>query len=62
MRCLGYNTWYFTPWAGGLYFAERVWREIRGRRKTQLVGVLMHPSGAMELRCAHVRKRTRAQS
>jgi hypothetical protein len=32
------------------YFGERVYREIRARRKTEIVKVLLHPSGAMELR------------
>jgi len=27
-----------------------MWREIRARKQTEIVGVLMHPSGAMEIR------------
>ncbi|GFZ43808.1 hypothetical protein JCM24511_01528 [Saitozyma sp. JCM 24511] len=49
-HCLGYMSWRFTIWAGILYFGERVYREIRARRKTEIVKVLLHPSGAMELR------------
>jgi len=49
-HCLGYESWRFTIWPGILYFGERVWREIRARRSTRLSKVLVHPSGAMELR------------
>ncbi|WVF71263.1 hypothetical protein IAT40_006066 [Kwoniella sp. CBS 6097] len=49
-HCLGYMSWRFTIWAGFLYFGERVYREIRARRKTDITQVLVHPSGAMELR------------
>lgn len=50
VQCLGYESWRWTIWGGILYFMERVWREIRARRSTKIVGVLMHPSGAMEIR------------
>ncbi|CAH7673330.1 NADPH oxidase A [Phakopsora pachyrhizi] len=50
VECLGYNTVRFTVWSGILYFGERVMREIRARQSTQIVGVLMHPSGTMEIR------------
>ncbi|KAI0735061.1 NADPH oxidase [Earliella scabrosa] len=49
-HCLGYMSWRFTIWPGIIYFGERVWREIRARRATRLSKVLVHPSGAMELR------------
>jgi NADPH oxidase len=49
-KCLGYMSWRFTIWPGIIYFGERVWREIRARRSTKLSKVLVHPSGAMELR------------
>ncbi|TDL28527.1 NADPH oxidase [Rickenella mellea] len=49
-HCLGYESWRFIIWPGIIYFGERVWREIRARRSTQLSKVLVHPSGAMELR------------
>ncbi|KAJ7241502.1 NADPH oxidase [Mycena haematopus] len=49
-HCLGYLSWRYTIWPGILYFAERVYREYRGRRATRLSRVLIHPSGAMELR------------
>ncbi|GAA94689.1 uncharacterized protein L969DRAFT_94681 [Mixia osmundae IAM 14324] len=50
VQCLGYNSWRVTIIGGILYFCERVWREIRSRRRTRIVGVLMHPSGTMEIR------------
>ncbi|EIN14132.1 NADPH oxidase isoform 1 [Punctularia strigosozonata HHB-11173 SS5] len=49
-HCLGYESWRATIWPGIIYFGERVWREIRARRATRLSKVLVHPSGAMELR------------
>jgi NADPH oxidase len=49
-HCLGYMSWRYTIWPGIIYFGERIWREIRARRVTRLSKVLVHPSGAMELR------------
>ncbi|CAK5274328.1 unnamed protein product [Mycena citricolor] len=49
-HCLGYLSWRYIIWPGIIYFGERVWREIRARRATRLSRVLVHPSGAMELR------------
>ncbi|KAJ7169810.1 NADPH oxidase A [Mycena filopes] len=49
-HCLGYLSWRFTIWPGILYFGERAYREYRARRSTKLSKVLVHPSGAMELR------------
>ncbi|KAG6862383.1 hypothetical protein C0995_011823 [Termitomyces sp. Mi166 len=49
-HCLGYFSWRFIIWPGIIYFGERVYREYRGRRATRLSKVLVHPSGAMELR------------
>lgn len=49
-HCLGYLSWRFIIWPGIIYFGERVYREIRARRATRLSKVLIHPSGAMELR------------
>lgn len=49
-HCLGYLSWRFIIWPGIIYFGERVYREIRARRATRLSKVLVHPSGAMELR------------
>ncbi|KAJ7103602.1 NADPH oxidase [Mycena belliarum] len=49
-HCLGYLSWRFTIWPGVIYFGERIYREYRARRSTRLSKVLVHPSGAMELR------------
>jgi NADPH oxidase len=49
-HCLGYLSWRYTIWPGLIYFGERVYREYRARRSTRLSKVLVHPSGAMELR------------
>ncbi|KAM0789559.1 hypothetical protein ACM66B_000370 [Microbotryomycetes sp. NB124-2] len=50
VRCLGYNSWLWTIWGGLAYLVERVIREVRARRHTTLVGILMHQSGVIELR------------
>ncbi|GAA6014238.1 hypothetical protein JCM8202_005203 [Rhodotorula sphaerocarpa] len=50
VKCLGYGSWTWTIWGGIAVVFERVLREVRARRKTQLVAVLLHPEGAMELR------------
>ena len=49
-HCLGYESWRFIIWPAIVYFAERMYREYRARRATRLSTVLVHPSGAMELR------------
>ncbi|KAF7347893.1 NAD(P)H oxidase [Mycena venus] len=49
-HCLGYLSWRYTIWPGIIYFGERAYREYRARRATKLSKVLVHPSGAMELR------------
>jgi len=49
-HCIGYLSWRYIIWPGIIYFGERVWREIRARKATRLSKVLVHPSGAMELR------------
>ncbi|KAF9270150.1 NADPH oxidase [Marasmius fiardii PR-910] len=49
-HCLGYLSWRFIIWPGIIYFGERIYREYRARKSTRLSKVLVHPSGAMELR------------
>lgn len=49
-HCLGYESWRYTIWPGIAYVGERLWREVRARKYTILDKVLVHPSGAMELR------------
>ncbi|RDW87670.1 NADPH oxidase [Coleophoma crateriformis] len=48
-HCIGYQGWRWELWAGGLYFFERVYREVRARRETQIVRVVRHPYDAMEI-------------
>jgi len=48
-HCLGYEGWRWELWAGGFYFLERVYREIRARRQTEIVRVVRHPYDAMEI-------------
>ncbi|MBW0522896.1 hypothetical protein O181_062611 [Austropuccinia psidii MF-1] len=49
-QCLGYHSVDFAVWSGVAYFCERIWREIRGRRKAEILAVLIHPSGTIEIR------------
>ncbi|BGP00200.1 hypothetical protein NBRC10513v2_004424 [Rhodotorula toruloides] len=50
VRCLGYYSWTWTIWGGIALLLERIVREIRSRRATKLIAVLLHPQGALELR------------
>ncbi|PFH50807.1 hypothetical protein AMATHDRAFT_75381 [Amanita thiersii Skay4041] len=49
-HCIGYLSWRFIIWPFIIYFGERMYREYRARRATRLSKVIVHPSGAMELR------------
>ncbi|MBW0472542.1 hypothetical protein O181_012257 [Austropuccinia psidii MF-1] len=41
----------FIPiWGGLIYFCERIWREIRGRKKVEILAVLIHPNETFEIR------------
>ncbi|OBT70095.1 NADPH oxidase [Pseudogymnoascus sp. 23342-1-I1] len=48
-HCIGYEGWRWELWGGGLYFAERLYREIRARRETEIIRVVRHPYDAMEI-------------
>ena len=48
-HCLGYEGWRWELVAGGLYLIERIYREIRARRPTEIVKVIRHPYDALEL-------------
>jgi NADPH oxidase 1 len=48
-HCIGYEGWRWELWAGGLYLIERIVREVRARRKTEVVKVIRHPYDAVEL-------------
>lgn len=48
-HCIGYQGWRWELWAGGLYLIERIYREIRARRPTQVTKIIRHPCDAIEL-------------
>ncbi|OJJ02618.1 hypothetical protein ASPVEDRAFT_685590 [Aspergillus versicolor CBS 583.65] len=48
-HCIGYQGWRWELAAGGLYLCERLWREIRALRETEIVKVIRHPYDAMEI-------------
>ncbi|MCJ1388732.1 hypothetical protein MMC18_001581 [Xylographa bjoerkii] len=51
-HCLGYEGWRWELFAGGLYLLERIYREVRSRRSTEIVKVIRHPYDALELQFA----------
>jgi len=46
-HCLGYEGWRWELVAFTLYLCERVYREIRCRRQTQIIKVVRHPYGKL---------------
>lgn len=48
-HCIGYQGWRWELWGGGLYLIERLYREIRARRETEITKVVRHPYDAMEI-------------
>ncbi|KAL5333948.1 ferric reductase NAD binding domain-containing protein [Aspergillus crustosus] len=48
-HCIGYHGWRWELGAGGLYLCERLWREIRALRETEIIKVIRHPYDAMEI-------------
>ena len=48
-HCIGYQGWRWELWAGGIYLIERIYREIRARRSTQITKVVHHPYDAVEI-------------
>lgn len=48
-HCLGYEGWRWELWGGGIYLLERLYREIRARRETEITKVIRHPYDAMEI-------------
>ncbi|KAL1302649.1 hypothetical protein AAFC00_003016 [Neodothiora populina] len=48
-HCLGYEGWRWELVGGGLYLIERVYREIRARRPTEIIKVVKHPYDAVEI-------------
>lgn len=47
-HCIGYEGWRWELFGGGLYLIERIYREIRARRLTEIVKVVKHPYGRCE--------------
>lgn len=48
-HCIGYEGWRWELFGGGLYLIERLYREVRARRQTQIVQVIRHPYDAVEI-------------
>ncbi|KAK3052840.1 hypothetical protein LTR09_005904 [Extremus antarcticus] len=48
-HCIGYGGWRWELIAGGLYLGERIYREIRSRRQTEIIKVVRHPYDAVEI-------------
>ncbi|KAL6235879.1 hypothetical protein BDW75DRAFT_127237 [Aspergillus navahoensis] len=48
-HCIGYQGWRWELVAGFIYLCERLWREIRALRETEIVKVIRHPYDAMEI-------------
>ncbi|EOD47017.1 FAD-binding 8 [Neofusicoccum parvum] len=48
-HCIGYQGWRWELWGGGIYLFERLYREVRARRDTQVVKVVRHPYDAVEI-------------
>jgi len=44
-HCLGYEGWRWEVAGGSLYLLERLYREVRCRRETQMIRAIRHPSG-----------------
>lgn len=44
-NCLGYEGWRWELWGGALYLLERIVREIRAARYTEITRVIRHPYG-----------------
>jgi NADPH oxidase len=48
-HCIGYEGWRWELIGGGLYLMERLYREIRARRETEICTVVRHPCDTMEI-------------
>ena len=44
-HCIGYEGWRWELIGGGLYLGERLYKEIRSRRQTEIIKVVRHPYG-----------------
>ncbi|KAK5006603.1 hypothetical protein LTR28_006298, partial [Elasticomyces elasticus] len=59
-HCIGYQGWRWELVGGGLYLVERIYREIRARRATEIIKVVRHPYGELPLHPKPIRVRTDA--
>ncbi|GAM87406.1 hypothetical protein ANO11243_054300 [Dothideomycetidae sp. 11243] len=48
-HCIGYLGWRWELPAVFLYFCERIYREVRSRRQTEIIKVVKHPFDAVEI-------------
>lgn len=48
-HCIGYLGWRWELWTGGFYLLERLYREIRARRETNITRVVRHPYDVVEI-------------
>lgn len=48
-HCIGYQGWRWELFGGGIYLIERLYREVRARRETEIVKVVRHPYDAVEI-------------
>lgn len=48
-NCIGYQAFRWDIWGGIIYAFERIYREIRARRATEIVKVIRHPYDALEI-------------
>ncbi|PPJ54772.1 hypothetical protein CBER1_04041 [Cercospora berteroae] len=48
-HCIGYQGWRWELVGGGIYLCERVYRELRSRRQTEIIKVVRHPYDAVEI-------------
>ncbi|KAK3670123.1 hypothetical protein LTR78_009970 [Recurvomyces mirabilis] len=48
-HCIGYEGWRWELIGGGIYLCERVYRELRSRRQTEIIKVVRHPYDAVEI-------------
>ena len=46
-HCIGYQGWRWELFGGGIYLIERLYREVRARRETEIVKVIRHPYGKL---------------
>lgn len=48
-HCIGYQGWRWELVGGVAYLCERVYRELRSRRQTEIIKVVRHPYDAVEI-------------